>query len=64
MFLLCLIVENAEVKFKDFMVAMKTMLFTEEEALCLVELLKEKSNVIQDILQKVSLTLRLEISLV
>ncbi|XP_066485885.1 kinectin isoform X2 [Tiliqua scincoides] len=44
--------ENAEVKFKDFLVAMKNMLFTEDEALCVVELLKEKSNVIQDVLQK------------
>ncbi|KAJ6657993.1 hypothetical protein lerEdw1_001652 [Lerista edwardsae] len=44
--------ENAEVKFKDFLLAMKNMLFTEEEALCVVELLKEKSNAIQDVLQK------------
>ncbi|XP_053881018.1 kinectin isoform X6 [Malaclemys terrapin pileata] len=46
--------ENAEVKFKDFLLAMKSMLFTEDEALCVVELLKEKSSVIQDALQKVS----------
>uniref|UniRef100_A0A8C8VF21 Kinectin 1 n=1 Tax=Pelusios castaneus TaxID=367368 RepID=A0A8C8VF21_9SAUR len=44
--------ENAEVKFKDFLLAMKSMIFTEEEALCVVELLKEKSSVIQDALQK------------
>ncbi|XP_061468454.1 kinectin isoform X5 [Rhineura floridana] len=46
--------ENAEVKFKDFLLAMKSMIFTEEEALSVVELLKEKSNVIQDALQKAS----------
>ncbi|XP_033025719.1 kinectin isoform X9 [Lacerta agilis] len=46
--------ENAEVKFKDFLLAMKNMIFTEEEALSVVELLKERSNVIQDILQKAS----------
>nr|XP_042697277.1 kinectin isoform X9 [Chrysemys picta bellii] len=46
--------ENAEVKFKDFLLAMKSMIFTEDEALCVVELLKEKSSVIQDALQKVS----------
>ncbi|XP_003227185.3 kinectin isoform X6 [Anolis carolinensis] len=46
--------ENAEVKFKDFLLAMKNMIFTEEEALSVVELLKEKSNVIQDVLQKAS----------
>ncbi|XP_053251371.1 kinectin isoform X7 [Podarcis raffonei] len=46
--------ENSEVKFKDFLLAMKNMIFTEEEALSVVELLKEKSNVIQDVLQKAS----------
>uniref|UniRef100_A0A7M4FLK6 Kinectin 1 n=1 Tax=Crocodylus porosus TaxID=8502 RepID=A0A7M4FLK6_CROPO len=46
--------ENAEVKFKDFLLAMKSMIFTEEEALSVVELLKEKSTVVQDVLQKVS----------
>ncbi|XP_054826554.1 kinectin [Eublepharis macularius] len=46
--------ENAEVKFKDFLLAMKNMIFSEEEALSVVELLKEKSNVIQDVLQKAS----------
>nr|XP_032626246.1 kinectin isoform X7 [Chelonoidis abingdonii] len=46
--------ENAEVKFKDFLLAMKSMIFTEDEALCVVELLKEKSSVIQDALEKVS----------
>ncbi|XP_030418840.1 kinectin isoform X9 [Gopherus evgoodei] len=46
--------ENAEVKFKDFLLAMKSMIFTQDEALCVVELLKEKSSVIQDALQKAS----------
>uniref|UniRef100_A0A7M4FJ33 Kinectin 1 n=1 Tax=Crocodylus porosus TaxID=8502 RepID=A0A7M4FJ33_CROPO len=46
--------ENAEVKFKDFLLAMKSMIFTEEEALSVVELLKEKSTVVQDVLQKAS----------
>uniref|UniRef100_A0A6B2F8I6 Ribosome receptor lysine/proline rich domain-containing protein n=1 Tax=Bothriechis nubestris TaxID=1766655 RepID=A0A6B2F8I6_9SAUR len=44
--------ENAEVKFKDFILVMKNMIFTEEEAMNVVELLKEKSNAIQEILQK------------
>ncbi|XP_063146553.1 kinectin isoform X2 [Candoia aspera] len=46
--------ENAEVKFKDFILVMKNMIFTEEEAMNVVELLKEKSNVIQEVLQKAS----------
>uniref|UniRef100_A0A8C5KNL2 Kinectin 1 n=1 Tax=Jaculus jaculus TaxID=51337 RepID=A0A8C5KNL2_JACJA len=46
--------ENAEVKFKDFLLSLKTMLFSEEEALCVVDLLKEKSGVIQDALKKSS----------
>ncbi|XP_074852340.1 kinectin isoform X2 [Carettochelys insculpta] len=44
--------ENAEVKFKDFLLAMKNMVFTEDEVHSVVELLKEKSSVIQDALQK------------
>ncbi|XP_076978676.1 kinectin isoform X11 [Tamandua tetradactyla] len=46
--------ENAEVKFKDFLLSLKTMMFTEDEALCIVDLLKEKSGVIQDALKKSS----------
>nr|XP_021155883.1 kinectin isoform X3 [Columba livia] len=46
--------ENAEVKFKDFVMAMKNMIFTEDEARCVVEVLKEKSGAIHDVLQKVS----------
>ncbi|XP_034289361.1 kinectin isoform X2 [Pantherophis guttatus] len=46
--------ENADVKFKDFILVMKNMIFTEEEAMNVVELLKEKSNAIQEILQKAS----------
>ncbi|XP_075782393.1 kinectin isoform X9 [Pelodiscus sinensis] len=46
--------ENAEVKFKEFLLTMKSMIFTDDEAFCVVELLKEKSSVIQDALQKAS----------
>ncbi|NXG78164.1 KTN1 protein, partial [Baryphthengus martii] len=46
--------ENAEVKFKDFVMGMKNMIFTEDEARCVVELLKEKSSAIHDVLQKAS----------
>ncbi|XP_054386123.2 kinectin isoform X11 [Pongo abelii] len=46
--------ENAEVKFKDFLLSLKTMMFSEDEALCVVDLLKEKSGVIQDALKKSS----------
>ncbi|XP_043839160.1 kinectin isoform X7 [Dromiciops gliroides] len=46
--------ENAEVKFKDFLLSLKTMIFSETEALCVVELLKEKSGAIQDALKKSS----------
>ncbi|XP_074765293.1 kinectin [Athene noctua] len=46
--------ENAEVKFKDFVMAMKNMIFTEDEARCIVEVLKEKSGAIHDVLQKAS----------
>ncbi|XP_015721316.1 kinectin isoform X2 [Coturnix japonica] len=46
--------ENAEVKFKDFVMAMKNMIFTEDEARCVVEVLKEKSGAIRDVLQKAS----------
>nr|XP_042140680.1 kinectin isoform X9 [Peromyscus maniculatus bairdii] len=44
--------ENAEVKFKDFLMSLKTMMFSEDEALCVVDLLKEKSGVIKDALKK------------
>ncbi|XP_073924020.1 kinectin isoform X3 [Castor canadensis] len=46
--------ENAEVKFKDFLLSLKTMMFSEDEALCVVDLLKEKSGVIKDALKKSS----------
>ncbi|XP_062946739.1 kinectin isoform X3 [Cynocephalus volans] len=46
--------ENAEVKFKDFLLSLKNMIFSEDEALCVVDLLKEKSGVIQDALKKSS----------
>ncbi|XP_038612140.1 kinectin [Tachyglossus aculeatus] len=46
--------ENAEVKFKDFLLALKNMKFSEEEAVSVLESLKEKSGAIQDALQKAS----------
>ncbi|KAF4795820.1 Kinectin [Turdus rufiventris] len=46
--------ENAEVKFKDFVTSMKNMIFSEDEARCIVEVLKEKSGAIHDFLQKAS----------
>ncbi|NWR56591.1 KTN1 protein, partial [Bucorvus abyssinicus] len=46
--------ENAEVKFKDFVMGVKNMIFTEDEARCVVEVLKEKSSAIHDVLQKAS----------
>ncbi|NXB45533.1 KTN1 protein, partial [Leucopsar rothschildi] len=46
--------ENAEVKFKDFVTSMKNMIFSEDEARCVVEVLKEKSGAIHDFLQKTS----------
>ncbi|XP_036054485.1 kinectin isoform X5 [Onychomys torridus] len=48
--------ENAEVKFKDFLMSLKTMMFSEDEALCVVDLLKEKSGVIKDALKKEMMT--------
>nr|XP_033806716.1 kinectin isoform X2 [Geotrypetes seraphini] len=44
--------ENAEVRVKDFLLVMKNMIFTEEEALHIVELLKEKSNAVKDAIHK------------
>ncbi|NWR76565.1 KTN1 protein, partial [Centropus unirufus] len=46
--------ENAEVKFKDFVMAVKNMVFTEDEARYIVEVLKEKSSAIHDVLHKAS----------
>nr|XP_009668944.1 PREDICTED: kinectin isoform X2 [Struthio camelus australis] len=46
--------ENAEVKFKDFVMTMKNMILTDDEARGVVEMLKEKSTAIQDVLQKAS----------
>uniref|UniRef100_A0A8C5YX92 Kinectin 1 n=1 Tax=Marmota marmota marmota TaxID=9994 RepID=A0A8C5YX92_MARMA len=46
--------ENAEVKFKDFLLSLKTIMFSEDEALCVIDLLKEKSGVLQDALKKSS----------
>ncbi|XP_075471522.1 kinectin [Ascaphus truei] len=46
--------ENAEVKFKDFLLTVKNMALTEDEAMSVVELVNEKSNAVQVIIQKVS----------
>ncbi|XP_069493767.1 kinectin isoform X2 [Ambystoma mexicanum] len=46
--------ENAEVKFKDFLLVIKNMIFTEEEALSVVDLLKDKSSAVHDSLQKMA----------
>ncbi|XP_069712868.1 kinectin isoform X10 [Phaenicophaeus curvirostris] len=46
--------ENAEVKFKDFVMSVKNMILTEGEACYIVEVLKEESSAFHDILQKAS----------
>ncbi|XP_048393175.2 kinectin isoform X2 [Stegostoma tigrinum] len=44
--------ENADIKFKDFLSSLKTMAFTEEEAICVADILKEKAGVFQEMWQK------------
>ncbi|XP_032883126.1 kinectin isoform X11 [Amblyraja radiata] len=44
--------ENADIKFKDFLSSLKNMTFTEEEAIYVAEILKDKAMLIQDIWQK------------
>ncbi|XP_038635408.1 kinectin isoform X3 [Scyliorhinus canicula] len=44
--------ENADIKFKDFLSSLKTMTFTEEEAIYVADILKEKAMVLHDIWQK------------
>ncbi|XP_053553309.1 LOW QUALITY PROTEIN: kinectin [Bombina bombina] len=44
--------ENAEVKFKDVLGSMKNLNFTEEEAMSVLGLLKEKSGAVHNIIQK------------
>ncbi|XP_075699383.1 kinectin isoform X3 [Rhinoderma darwinii] len=44
--------ENAEVKFKDFVSTMKNLIFSEEEAMSVVEMLKAKSSSVQEIVNK------------
>lgn len=61
LFCFVLLLENAEMKFKDFILSLKTMIFSEDEALCVVDLLKEKSGVIQDALKRVSIFLVMSI---
>ena len=42
-------------KFKDFLLSLKTMVFSDDEALCVVDMLKEKSGAIKDDLKQVSI---------
>ncbi|XP_063804028.1 kinectin isoform X1 [Pseudophryne corroboree] len=44
--------ENAEVKFKDFLVSMRNMMISEDEAMSVVEMLKKKSSSVQDMVHK------------
>ncbi|KAM3920137.1 kinectin isoform 10-T10 [Leptodactylus fuscus] len=44
--------ENAEVKFKDFLSTMKNLIFSEDEAMSVVEMLKEKSSSVKEIVNK------------
>ncbi|KAM8921272.1 kinectin [Pelodytes ibericus] len=44
--------ENAEVKFKDFLMTMKSMILSEDEVMSVVEMLKEKSRTVQEIIHK------------
>ncbi|XP_078262775.1 kinectin isoform X2 [Rhinoraja longicauda] len=44
--------ENADIKFKDFLSSLKNMTFTEEEAIYVAEILKDKAMLIQDNWQK------------
>ncbi|XP_056403030.1 kinectin isoform X3 [Hyla sarda] len=44
--------ENAEVKFKDFIATMKNLIFSDDEAMSVVEMLKEKSRSVQEIVNK------------
>ncbi|XP_073494890.1 kinectin isoform X8 [Phyllobates terribilis] len=44
--------ENAEVKFKDFLSAMKNLIVSEDEAMSVVEMLKAKSTSVQEMVNK------------
>uniref|UniRef100_A0A8C5QMF2 Kinectin 1 n=1 Tax=Leptobrachium leishanense TaxID=445787 RepID=A0A8C5QMF2_9ANUR len=44
--------ENAEVKFKDVVSAMRSLTLSEEEAMAVMETLKEKSRAVQEIVRK------------
>ena len=44
--------ENSDVKFKDFLLSLKTMPSSEDAALCVVDLLTRRSGVIQEALKK------------
>ncbi|KAM9294174.1 kinectin [Gastrophryne carolinensis] len=44
--------ENAEVKFKDFLVLLKSIVLSDNEAMSVVEMLKDKSSSVKDMVQK------------
>ncbi|KAM5129158.1 kinectin isoform 2-T2 [Mantella aurantiaca] len=44
--------ENAEVKFKDFVATIKSMIFSNDEAMSVVDMLKDKSSSVKDMIHK------------
>ncbi|XP_071971841.1 kinectin isoform X10 [Engystomops pustulosus] len=44
--------ENAEVKFKDFLSTMKNLIFSDNEAMSVVEMLKERSSSVKELVNK------------
>ncbi|XP_068110496.1 kinectin isoform X12 [Hyperolius riggenbachi] len=44
--------ENAEVKFKDFLASMKSLILSDDEAMSVVEMLREKSASVKDLVHK------------
>ncbi|CAI9573236.1 unnamed protein product [Staurois parvus] len=44
--------ENAEVKFKDFVATLRSMIFSDDEAMSVVAMLKDKSNSVKDMVHK------------
>lgn len=44
--------ENAEVKFKDFVTTIRSMILSDDEAMSVVEMLKDKSSSVKDLIHK------------
>ncbi|XP_018417634.1 PREDICTED: kinectin [Nanorana parkeri] len=44
--------ENAEVKFKDFVATLRSMIFSDDEAMSVVEMMKDKSISVKDLVHK------------